>query len=467
MVKLRFFGAARQVTGSRYYLEVNGSRILIDCGMFQERDYQDRNWEASPVSPKKIDAILLTHAHLDHCGLLPKLVHEGYHGPIFTTAPSAELAELILRDSAHIQAEDAAFKRKRHSKEGRRGKYPELPLYDLRDVDRVWPLFETVPYLKPVTIHDGVSATFHDAGHILGSAVVEVMVHHDGQDRRILFSGDLGQRDMPILNDPTDFHQADYLVLESTYGDRDHERKEDVQTQMANVINETIQAGGNVVIPTFAVERAQELMFHISQLVHQKRIPRVPIFLDSPMAIHVTGVFERYAEYLDGETRQLIQSGQSPLRFPGLKMVGSAEESKAINDLTEPAIIMASSGMCTAGRVKHHLRHNIKRPESTILFVGFQVRGTLGRQILDGNREVRIHGILWPVRARVAQIHGFSGHADRSALLRWLSLFRKPPRQLFLTHGEEPVALGLAEEIRQQMHWPVTVPKYLQAVDLT
>lgn len=465
-MKLRFLGATRQVTGSRYYLEANGSRILIDCGMFQEHDYLDRNWEPCPVSPKKIDAILLTHAHLDHCGLLPRLHHEGYRGPIFATAPSVDLAELILLDSAQIQAEDAAFKQKRHRKEGRRGKHPELALYDTQDVQRTMSLFESVPYLEQVKIHDGVSATFYDAGHILGSAVVEVMVHENGQEQRILFSGDLGQRDMPILCDPTVFQQADFVVMESTYGDHDHQRDESIQTQLATVINETIQAGGNVVIPTFAVERAQELMFHLSRLIDNKRIPQVPIFLDSPMAVHVTRVFEHHAGYFDEETRHLIRSGHSPLRFPGLKLVSSVEESRAINDLTEPAIIMASSGMCTAGRIKHHLRHNIKRPESTILFVGFQVRGTLGRQLLDGNAEVRIHGLWWPVRARIAQIQGFSGHADRSALLRWLGNLRMPPRQLFITHGEEPVSLDLAEHVRDTMGWPVTVPKYLQAVDL-
>ena len=465
-MKLRFFGATRQVTGSRYYLEANGSRVLIDCGMFQERDYLGRNWEAGPVSPKHVDAVLLTHAHLDHCGLLPKFYRDGYRGPVFATEPSVDLAELILLDSAHIQAEDAAFKRKRHHKEGRRGKYPEETLYDTQDVQRMVSLFEPVPYLKQVQIHDGVSATFYDAGHILGSAVVELLIHENGSEHRLLFSGDLGQRNIPILCDPTVFQQADYVVMESTYGDRDHQQDESVQNQLAKVINETIEAGGNVVIPTFAVERAQELMFHLSRLINRKRIPHVPIFLDSPMAVHATAVFERHADYFDDETRDLIRAGQSPLRFPGLKLVSTAEESRAINDLTEPAIIMASSGMCTAGRIKHHLRHNIKRSESTILFVGFQVRGTLGRQLLDGSTEVRIHGLQWPVRARIAQVQGFSGHADRSALLRWLGSLRKPPRHLFVTHGEESVSLGLADRIRTDMGWKVTVPKYLQAVDL-
>ncbi len=331
---------------------------------------------------------------------------------------------------------------------------------------RTLPHFQPLPYRHDQRINDRVSVRFHDAGHILGSAIAEVVCSENGVQRRFLFSGDLGQRDMPIVCDPTVFQQADYVVMESTYGDRDHPHEESIQNQLAAVINETIQAGGNVVIPTFAVERAQELMFHLSRLINRKRIPNVPIFLDSPMAVHATNVFERHADYFDDETRHLIQAGQSPLRFPGLRLVGGADESRAINDLSEPAIIMASSGMCTAGRIKHHLRQNIKRPESTILFVGFQVRGTLGQQLLDGHSEVRIHGLLWPVRARIAQIHGFSGHADRTALLRWLGHLRKPPRHLFITHGEESAALSLADQIRRERNWRVTVPKYLQAVEL-
>ncbi len=465
-VRLQFLGANRQVTGSRYYLESNGTRILIDCGMFQEREFLQRNWEPSPIEPKKIDVLLLTHAHLDHCGLIPKLVREGFRGKILTTPASADLAELILRDSAQIQAEDIAFKRKRHSKEGRRGGHPEVVLYTDADVDRAMPRFESAAYGHPLKLDRRTTATFHDAGHILGSSIVEINVENNGQPRRLIFSGDLGQRNMPILKDPAVFDCADYVVMESTYGDREHQRSEDIRTQMARVIQETVEAGGNVVIPTFAVERAQELMYYISQLVQQHRIPAVPIFLDSPMAIHVTGIFDRYRDYLDAGTQRQFNEKHSPLHFPGLKLVGSVQESIQINDLRQPAIIMASSGMCTAGRIKHHLAHNIHRPESTILFVGFQVRGTLGRQILDGSAEVRIHGRYRPVRARIAQVYGFSSHADRAGLLGWLSHYRQPPRQLFLAHGEEQVSLGLADQIRQSMRWEVTVPYYQQTIEL-
>jgi metallo-beta-lactamase family protein len=336
----------------------------------------------------------------------------------------------------------------------------------MEDVDRVVPRLEPPPYGEPVAINGNVSVTFHDAGHILGSALVDLSVRDSGIARRILFSGDLGQRDKPIVRDPTVFSDADFVVMESTYGDRDHRQNNGIEAELAEAINSTVSGGGNVVIPTFAVERAQELMFYISRLVRSGQIPSVPIFLDSPMAIEVTEVFEKHPECFDQETWGMISSGQSPLRFPGLTLVESTEQSKQINDLKEPAIIMATSGMCTAGRIKHHLCHNIHRPQSTILFVGFQVPGTLGRQILDGNREVRIHGRMWPVRARVAQIEGFSGHADRSGLLRWLGEFRKPPRHVFITHGEEHVSLGFAAQLRTLKGWDVSVPQYQQKVKL-
>jgi len=434
--------------------------------MFQERDYLDRNWEPSPVPPSRIAAVLLTHAHLDHCGLVPRLVHEGFRGPIYATPATSDLAELVLNDAAEIQVEDAAFKRKRHRKEGRRGQHPEIPLFTVQEVRKTVPLFEAVPYGEPVRINDRVRAFFHDAGHILGSAILGIEVSENGATRRVVFSGDLGQWGKPILRDPTLIQEADYVVMESTYGDRDHEKRDDIETQLAAVISQTVAAGGNVVVPTFAIERAQELMFYISRLADAGRIPRVPVFLDSPMAAAATDLFDLHRECYDEEMWQRINSGRQPLRFRGLKIVRTVEQSKTINDLAEPAIIMAPSGMCTNGRIKHHLVHNIARPESTILFAGFQVRGTLGRQILDGNPEVRIHGRQWPVRARIAELHGISGHADRSALLRWLGGLRAPPKQLFLTHGEEQVSLGLAEHLRSTLGWQVTVPHYQDTVEL-
>jgi len=465
-VKLQFLGAARQVTGSQYHLTADGARVLVDCGMFQERAFLGRNWEPSPIRPEKLDAVLVTHAHLDHCGLLPKLVAEGFGGPVYTTAASADLAEVLLRDSAEIQAEDAAFKRKRHRKEHRKGKYPVRPLYTLQDVNRTVRLFEPIDYDTPVAIGDGLSAVFRDAGHILGSAMIEVGADDGGRRRRLVFSGDVGQWDKPIVRDPSLFAQSDYVVMESTYGTRDHGPRGDIESRLGEIVGRTLARGGKVVIPIFAIERAQEVIYHLGRLVDAGRLPRVPVFLDSPMAVEVTEVFRRHRDLFDVEAQAMIANHNSPLGFPGLVMVGSTEESKGINGLKGPAVILATSGMCTAGRIKHHLVHTIGNAENTILFVGYQAHGTLGRQILDGNPKVRIHGRLREVRAAIERIEGFSGHADRPALLRWLGGFRQVPEQLFLTHGEEESCLALARQVRDKLGWKVSVPEYREAVEL-
>lgn len=465
-MKLHFLGANRQVTGSRYCLEAADSRILIDCGLFQERPFASRNWEASPIDPAGISQLLLTHVHIDHCGLIPRLVQQGFRGPIRATRASVELAEVMLRDAARIQVEDAAYKRRRHRKEGRRGKYPEVALFDEADVERTLPLFEPVAYRTPLELDESFTVTFHDAGHILGSAMLEIVVREGDRSRRVLFSGDIGQWEKPLVRDPTLFERADYVVMESTYGDRLHEDGGSIEDQLRAVINETAERGGNVVIPTFAVERAQELMYHIGGLVHDDRIPDIPIFLDSPMAIDVTEIFRRFPDCLDQETWQRIASGEPPLNFPGLRMVRTVEQSKQINSVKGPCIIMATSGMCTSGSIKHHLRQNVHDSRSTILFVGYQAEGTLGRQILDRRPEVRIHGRNYPVRAEVRQIFGFSGHADRDDLLRWLTHLQEAPRRVFLTHGDEEAAGSLAARIREQPGWPVTIPEYQQVVEL-
>ncbi len=466
IVKLHFLGANRQVTGSKYCLEVGSQRVLIDAGMFQERPFEPRNWQPCAIEPHTINAMLLTHAHLDHCGLIPRLVQQGMACPIYCTQPTAPLTEIILRDSAFIQAEDAEYKRKRHQREGRKPKHPEIPLYEIADVESALPMLQPVAYRKPIAVAPGVTATFYDAGHIMGSASIEVVAEEEGEKRTILFSGDIGQWNKPIVEDPTLFERADYVVMESTYGDRDHERAGDIGTQLCNVINETAQRGGKVVIPTFAVERAQELMFYLSGLVHEKRIPRLPIFLDSPMAVNVTQVYEKFRSFFDDEMWKKIRANQSPMNFPGFQLVRTADASKAINEVQGPAIIMASSGMCTGGRIKHHLRNNIERTEATILFVGHQSNGTLGQQILSGKREVRIHGGNFRVQAHIAQIYGFSGHADRSQLLKWVASFKAQPRRLFLTHGEEEVALEFARTLQEELKWQVRVPQYNEAADL-
>ncbi len=465
-MKIRFLGANRQVTGSKHLLDIGDTRILVDCGMYQEREFTDRNWEESPIDVQSIDAVLLTHAHNDHCGMLPRLVNQGLKAPIYATEATSELTEIILEDSARIQEEDAAYKQKRHRKEGRKVKHPVVPLFTPADVRKTLPLLQPVPYNRETAIGNQIRVTFHDAGHILGSSIIEVVGSHNGESRRFLFSGDLGQRDKPILRDPAVFSEADYVIMESTYGDRNHNGSTDVEGRLVQIVCETIDAGGNVVIPVFAVERAQELLYHLGRLIRDGQIPQVEVILNSPMASEVTKVFQRHRECFDEEAWEMIQSGEPPFHFPGMRMVQSVDESKALHKKKQPAIIMATSGMCTAGRIKHHLKHNISRPESTILFVGYQAFGTLGRRILNGEPEVRILGSTYAVKARIERIEGFSGHADRNGLLQWLDGLKQPPRHLFLVHGEEKGALNLAETIHTERGWEVSVPKYQDKVTL-
>lgn len=464
-MKIRFFGAAKQVTGSCYYVETEELRFLVDCGLYQEREYLSRNWAPFPIRPDRLDYVILTHSHLDHAGLLPKLVHEGYKGPVITTPPTADLLEIVLTDSARIQEEDAAYKKKRHKREGRKGPYPEVPLYTVQDAESCFPLIKKVSYLEPFRLNDNVTLNFYDAGHILGAAMVELKIRENGKTESLVFSGDIGQWDKPLVKDPSVFESADYIVMESTYGDREHEDPADVEEMLCQIINRTVKAGGNIIIPTFAIERAQELMYHLSRLVRENCIPFLMIFLDSPMAVDVTDVFLKHPGELDHETLSLIRNGEPPFRFPGLKLVRTVAESKAINSIRGSCIIMAGSGMCTGGRIKHHLIRNIDRPESTVLFVGYQARGTLGRLIVSGKEEVRIHGQIFPVRAQIKQIQGFSAHADRSDLLDWLKYLQSPPKQVFLTHGEEKSIKRLAHSIHKELGWNVKIPEYKEEYD--
>ncbi|MBN2580912.1 MAG: MBL fold metallo-hydrolase [Pirellulales bacterium] len=465
-MKLQFLGGAGQVTGSQYYLEADGARVIVDCGMHQEREHLARNWDKSPLPLRDIDALLLTHAHVDHCGLAPKLVAEGFRGPIITTSASADLIELVLRDSAEIQAEDAAFKQKRHRKEGRREKHPVKPLFTMRDVERTLPLVQEAKYEQPTRINDKVHAVFHDAGHILGSAMVELRVTDHSAPRRMIFTGDLGQWGRPIVRDPTVLTEADYIVIESTYGDRLHENHDSVESQLEQIVLEAVAEEGKVITPIFAIERAQELIYHLNRLLHAGRIPELPVFLDSPMAADANEIFCRHRECFDTAAKEIIANGGSLLRFPSLHVCRTVKESMAINSLKGPAVVMATSGMCTAGRIKHHLSHQIGNPACTVLFVGYQSRGTLGRQILDGNQQVRIHGVMRNVRARIRQIQGISGHADREGLLKWLGHFQRPPRRLFVTHGEPEASRALAEAVRQRFGWDVHVPEHRETVRL-
>jgi len=410
--------------------------------------------------------MLLTHVHIDHCGLIPRLVKEGFQAPIYATEPSVALVDIMLRDAAEIQEEDIAYKQKRHQREHRNSPHPYEPLYTLRDVEQSVPLFQPIKYGQAIRVTPHVVARFFDAGHILGSAMIQLDVSENGQPTRIVFSGDIGQQDKPIVNDPSLLSDADYIVMESTYGDRNHPHPGDTETQLAEIVSDTIRRGGNIVIPTFAVERAQELVYHFGRLVRAGRIPELPIFLDSPMAVDVTAEYLKFPNYCDEALLQMLRDHNAPFRFPNLTYVRTAEESKRINQVKPPAVIMASSGMCNAGRIKHHLKHNIEKPAATILFVGHQGDGTLGRQIVDGAKRVRIHGQDFPVRAKIAQIYGFSGHADHDGLMRWISHFQRPPRRVFLTHGEEQVALKLAGEIKAKLGYETYVPQYQEAVEL-
>lgn len=462
LARIKFLGASRNVTGSCYLLETGGVRMLVDCGLYQEREYQSRNWHPFLFSPESLDAVFLTHAHLDHCGLLPKLVRDGYRGKIYCTQATAEIAQIILLDAAHLQEEDAAYKAERHRREGRRGPYPEIPLYTTEDAEAVAPHFAATEYGQCVGVKGNVEGCFYNAGHVLGSAAVGVNINKGRKSRRIIFSGDVGEPDRPIINDPAIFDEADYVVIESTYGDRTHAEHEslDIQAQLRDCINETMKAGGNIVVPSFALERSQEMLYHLNELFLRKEIPPITIFLDSPMASRITEVFERHAELFDREMALRLRQGNSPFNFENLKIVQSTEESKAINSIKESVIIIAGSGMATGGRIKHHLVNNITRPESTVLFVGYQAEGTPGRILLDGAKELRLLGQVFPVRARIIKIDGFSSHADREGLLAWLSDIRRPPRRVFVTHGAETAATSFAKFLSKQTGWHIEVPHY-------
>lgn len=465
-IKLSFFGAAKNVTGSRYLLETNNTKILIDCGMYQERDYRGRNWEPFPVAPSTIDAVLLTHAHVDHCGFLPKLVHDGFRGDILCTSATAEIAQIVLMDSAKIQFEDAKYKKKRHKREGRKGPYPHIPLYTVDDARETIKLFRKVKYKKKAEVANNIEATYYDAGHILGSAMIKIIVKDGDEKRSILFSGDIGRPDKVILRDPTVFEEADYVIMESTYGNRYHQEIDDIDDSLEEVINETHQAGGNIIIPSFAIERSQELLYELNLLLMENRIPPLLVFVDSPMANRVTKVFRDHPELFDKEMTDLLEDNQSPFAFGNLKYVNTVQESKAVNNIRGTSIIIAGSGMCTGGRVKHHIANNITNPASTLLFVGYQAVGTLGRIILDGAEEIRLFGKKFPMRMKVKRIEGFSAHAGKDELFEWVTNIKKAPQRVFITHGEEKAAEHFSKYLHEKTGWNTFVPEYKDEVIL-
>ncbi len=459
-MKIQFLGAASNVTGSRFLLETDDKVILIDCGLYQERNLLERNWQKFPFNPFKIDAVILTHAHIDHCGYLPKLIKEGYRGKIYCTPPTAEIAKVALLDSANIQEADSEYKRKRHAKEGRRGPHPETPLYTADDAKKVFPHFHHIQYEKPIDLGKNLTATFYDAGHILGAAMIQMEYRENNTTKKIVFSGDIGRWNRPILKDPHLFNDADYVIMEGTYGDRFHSDDASCLNDLEKVINRTYQKGGNIVIPSFAIGRTQELLYDLNLLLKAKKIPSISTFVDSPMAMEITEIVKFYSDYFDTEAREILRQGLELFDFPLLKFTATPNESKAINHIQGTSIIMAGGGMCTGGRIKHHLALNLPRPESTILFVGYQALGTLGRIILEKPEEVRLFGKNLKVKASIEHINGFSAHADQRELLKWLSAFKKQPQKVFIVHSEQKAAEALKNEIQKTMSTEVHIPSY-------
>jgi len=462
-MRLTFMGAAGMVTGSCYLLEAGGLKLLVDCGMFQGRE-EELNQQPLGISPGLLDGVILTHAHIDHSGRLPLLYRQGFRGKIYTHAASAGLAEIMLLDSAHIQEAEAE---RDNRKAQRAGRALVTPLYSQADAQGVVRQFERLTYGQLQPIGDRLQIRLSDAGHILGSAIVEVWeTAPDGSQTKLVLSGDLGQPDRPILRDPAPIAEADFLMLESTYGNRLHESREITREKLADVIRSTVAKGGNVVIPSFAVGRAQELLYELNGLVEAGQLPRnLNVVLDSPLAQRATEVTALHREVYDDEASRLWRGGDDPFAFPGLVMTRTADESKALNDRREPLVIIAAGGMCEAGRVLHHLKHNLWRPLSTILFVGFQAEGTLGRRLLDGAKRVRIHGEDVAVKARIESLQGLSAHADQAQLLAWVAGFTKPPRQTILVHGEDEGRSELARLLMERGH-RVALPVMGQSITL-
>jgi metallo-beta-lactamase family protein len=455
-MKLTFLGATGTVTGSRFLLEVRGNRLLIDCGLYQGlKEYRLRNWEPFPVSPDRVERVLLTHAHLDHVGYLPRFCREGFSGTIHCTHATRDLAEIVLLDSAHIQEEDASWANKKGFSKHR----PALPLYTVPDAEHALSLFVPVHYGEDIFLTKSLRVKFKDAGHILGSSLVDIKTTKSGQTRRVAFSGDLGRPDRPILRDPTQLYEVDYLILESTYGNRLHDSRPPEQ-ELARVVNESVDRGGVLIIPASAVGRTQDLLYALRELEEQDEIPALPVYVDSPMAIDATGVFEKRKGYYDLKAKVLELEGKRILQTKRIQFCRHRDQSKAVNAVARQAIVVSASGMVTGGRILHHLEHRLPRPQDTVLFIGYQAEGTRGRTILEGKPAVKIHGQEIPIKAHIEQISGFSAHADYQEVLAWLVGFNRPPRQTFIVHGEPEAAASMAGKIREKLGWEVAIPRF-------
>jgi len=464
-MRVRFLGAAQTVTGSCFLLETGPIRIMVDCGMFQgPRALRERNYRPFSFSPLSVDYVLLTHAHIDHSGLIPKLVKHGFRGKILATPATIDLCAVMLPDSGHIQEMEVERLNRKAARAGR----PLIePIYNVEDAHRAMNFFQPVDYGQTVNLTKEISVRFLEAGHILGSAMVELTIKEGAQESRLLFTGDLGRKNKPYLNDPSYVEHADFIFLESTYGDRLHAEQEEHLNLLHDIIWETYRKGGNLIIPAFAVERTQDLIYDLNLLITGNRFPPMKVYIDSPMAVAATEVFKKYRPYFDSETQELMASGKDPLTMAALEFARTTEESVALNKIKSGAIIISASGMCEAGRIKHHLRHNLWRPECTVLFVGYQAPGTKGRKIKDGAKFVRLHGEEVAVRADIRSIDSYSSHADKEELLDWLGHLQKPPQKVFLVHGEPSSMSALARDIALRYGFPVHIPVLEEEVQLT
>ena len=466
-MNITVLGAAREVTGSCLLVETPSARFLVDCGMVQGgREASARNRQPFPFDPRTLDFVLLTHAHIDHSGLLPKLTRSGFAGPIFTTAATADLLAVMLPDSAHIQQADAE-RASRRRKPARQPGAEVAPLYSMQDAVDCLRQLQAVRYDEEIEPHAGVRCRFRDAGHILGSAIVEIWLTEGGKTTKLVMSGDLGQPGRPILRDPVTIAEADILFIESTYGDRAHKDQAATLDELAQVVDHTLNVRhGNVIVPAFAVGRTQEVLYHLHRLSREGRLRNLHIHVDSPMAAAATRITMQHLDLFDEPARRLADWRAAGRNLPLLRFTASVEESMALNRIRSGAVIVAASGMCDAGRIKHHLRHNLGRRECSVLITGFQAQGTLGRKLVDGAKRVSIFGEEIAVRASIHTLGGFSAHADQPALLAWAAAFARPPRQTFVVHGEESAALALAERLRSGRGWNVSVPARGQAIGL-
>jgi metallo-beta-lactamase family protein len=473
-MKITFLGATKTVTGSNFLVEAAGKKFLVDCGMYQGKATQEKENEAPFLfNIDEIDFMLLTHAHIDHSGRIPKLYKEGYKNPIIATKATCDLCTIMLPDSGHIQKMEIQWKNKKRKRESKK----ELEaLYTAEEAIQSLELFKRVEYDEIIEIDENIKVRFNDAGHMLGSSIIEIWVTQENKTEKIVFTGDLGNNDIPLLSSPTMIESADYLVMESTYGSRLHMRNDSKAELFLDIVSQTIENGGTVVIPSFAVGRTQEIVYELNKLKERrededfkkkyKELMSIPVFVDSPLAISATEIFRENADLFDEEVKQAMQKGDNPLEFAGLQFTKTAEESKALNESNEPAIIISASGMCEVGRIKHHLKHNLWNPKNTILFVGYQAAGTLGSRLVEGEKKVKIFGEEIAVNARIEYIEGYSGHADQEWLLNFIYSFIKKPKHIFLVHGEQEAQNVLKQKIIENTQIPVTIPDFGQTYEL-